>query len=108
MATWPNPSDPYSPHVPIPARSPEERLKAVRARPVNPVSEPWGEPVVPDSVGAESPPEYFCRTCNLPIAADRVYVGKKAIIHIMRVPPTCAGCTGKAIPHLVEKVGGGK
>lgn len=53
------------------------------------------------SDAAEPFVRYFCPTCNLHIAADRVHHGTKAIVHIMRIPATCAGCPPKGVPHIV-------
>ena len=44
---------------------------------------------------------YWCPTCNLHVLADRVHRGATSIIHIMRVPATCATCPPRGVPHVV-------
>lgn len=45
--------------------------------------------------------EYFCPTCNLIVPADKVQHGTLAMVHLMRVPATCASCPARQIPHIV-------
>lgn len=46
--------------------------------------------------------EFFCPTCNLTIKAERVHHGTKAMVHIMRIPASCATCPPRGVPHIVE------
>ncbi len=46
--------------------------------------------------------EFFCPTCNMKVAADRVHHGTRAMVHIMRVPALCATCPPRGVPHIVE------